>query len=65
MIHPYQLHSLSKIYREEAFKEAQVRNLASRAKEHWTPRSEWQGRWPWLSKLTAAGSVRAQVREDI
>ena len=32
MVHPYQLHSLSKIYHEQALKEAQVRHLASRAK---------------------------------
>jgi hypothetical protein len=54
MIHPYQLQSLSKIYREEALKDAQVRHLASRAKEHRRPRSEGQGRWPWLSNLAAA-----------
>jgi hypothetical protein len=34
MIHPYQHHSLSKIYHEQALKEAQVRHLTSRAKAH-------------------------------
>jgi hypothetical protein len=55
MIHPYQLHSLSKLHREEALQEAQRRHRAFRAKEHRMPRSEGQGSWRWLSKLATAG----------
>ena len=54
MMHPDQLHSLSKLYHEEALKEAQVRHLEHRAKAHSRPRSEEQGRWFWLGKLAAA-----------
>ncbi|HEX5914402.1 MAG TPA: hypothetical protein VFY54_14850 [Rubrobacter sp.] len=54
MIHPYQLHSLSKIYHEQALKEAQVRHLASRAKAPRGPRSEQQGLWSRLGKQVAA-----------
>lgn len=32
MIHPYQLHPLSKLYREEALREANKRHLISLAK---------------------------------
>jgi hypothetical protein len=53
MIHPYQLHSLSKLYCEEALKEARVRHLEHRAKAHCRPRSEEQVRSPLLSKLAA------------
>jgi hypothetical protein len=53
-MHPYQLHSLSKVYREEALKEARVRNLTHRAKAYRRPRSEGQGFWSWLGKLTTA-----------
>jgi hypothetical protein len=51
----YDLHSWSKLYREEALKEARARLLGHRAKAHREPRSEEQGLWPWLSKLAAAG----------
>jgi len=54
MMHPYQVHSLSKLYREEALKEARVRHLEHRAKAHRRTRSEEQGRWLWLGKLAAA-----------
>ena len=54
MMHPYQLHSLSKIYREEALQEAQRRHLEHRAKAHRRPRSEEQGLWSRLGKLAAA-----------
>ena len=54
MIHPYQLHSLGKLYHEDALKEARVRHLEYRAKAHRRPRSEEQGRFSWLGKLTAA-----------
>jgi hypothetical protein len=54
MIHPHQLHSLGRIYHEEALREARVRHLEHRAKAHRRPRSEDQLRWPWLSKLAAA-----------
>ena len=43
MIHPHRVHSLGKLYHEEALQEARVRHLASRAKEHRRPRSEGQG----------------------
>ena len=52
MMHPYQLHSLGKLYHEEALKEARVRNLGHRSKAHTRPRSE--ERRPWLSKLASA-----------
>jgi hypothetical protein len=54
MMHPYQLHSLSKIYREEALQEAQRRHLEHRAKAHRGPRSEKQGLWSRLGKLAVA-----------
>jgi hypothetical protein len=54
MIHPYQLHSLAKIYHEEALREARVRDLEHRAKAHRRPRSEELARRRWLGKLAAA-----------
>jgi hypothetical protein len=54
MMHPYQLHSLGKLYHEEALQEARVRHLGHRAKAHLRPRLEEQGFWSWLCKLTAA-----------
>ena len=39
MIYPHQLHSLSKLYHEEALKEARVRHLTHRAKAHRRARS--------------------------
>ena len=54
MIHPYQLHSLGKLYHEEALKEAQVRRLGHRAKVHRRARSEEQGLWSRLGKLATA-----------
>ena len=54
MMHPHQLHSLGKLYHEEALKEARVRHLTHRAKAHRTPRSEEQGLWSRLGKLAAA-----------
>jgi hypothetical protein len=40
MIHPYQVHSLSKLYREVALQEARVGHLEHRAKAHRRSRSE-------------------------
>ena len=40
MIHPCQLHSLGKLYHEEALKEARVRHLEHRAKAQRRPRSD-------------------------
>ena len=54
MMHPHQLHSLGKLYHEEAIKEARVRNLKQPAIAHRRPRSEGQGHRTWLSKLAAA-----------
>ncbi len=54
MIHPDQLHSLGKLYHEEALREARVRHLEHRAKAHRGPRSQEQGRWSRLGKLVAA-----------
>jgi hypothetical protein len=54
MMYPYQLHSLGKLYHEEALKEARVCHLGNRAKAHRRSRSEEQVRSPWLSKLAAA-----------
>ena len=58
MIHPYQLHSLGKLYHEEALKEAQVRHREHRAKAHRRPRPEEQElRWSlssWVGKLLGA-----------
>ena len=54
MIHPYQLHPLSKNYYEEALQEPRVRQLGHRAKTHRRSRSEEQVRSPWLSHLAAA-----------
>ena len=61
MIHPYQLPSLDKLYREETLKEARVRNLGHRAKANRWPRSEEHGRCLWLGKL--AGAVRFTAEE--
>ena len=52
MIHPRQLHSLGKLYHEEALQVARVRHLEHEAKAHRKPRSEKQVRW--LGKLAAA-----------
>jgi hypothetical protein len=52
--HPDQLHSLSKIYHEEALKEAQVHHLEHRVKEHRRQRSEEQELWSRLGKQAAA-----------
>jgi hypothetical protein len=57
MMHPYQLHSLGKLYQEEALKKARVRHLTHRAKAHRSPRSEEQGLWYRLSKLAAAAGL--------
>jgi hypothetical protein len=59
MIHPYQLHSLGKLYHEEALKEAQRRrHLGLRAKAHRRARLEEQDlRWSissWVGKLLGA-----------
>jgi hypothetical protein len=55
MIHPYQLHSLSKLYHEEALHRARVRRTGHRAKAPRRPRSEEeQGLWSRLGKLAAA-----------
>jgi hypothetical protein len=55
MIHPYQLHLLSKLYHEEALQVARVRHIGHRAKAPRRPRSEEeQGLWSWLGKLAAA-----------
>jgi hypothetical protein len=54
MIHPRQLHSLGKLYHEEALQVARVRYLEHRAKAHRRARSEEQVRRPWISKLAAA-----------
>ena len=54
MIHPYQLHSLGKLYHEEALEDARRRHLEHQAKAHRRPRSEEHGRFLWLGKLAAA-----------
>jgi hypothetical protein len=57
MIHPYQLHSLGKLYHEDALMKARVRHLTHRAKEHRRPRLEEQERWSfssWVGKLAVA-----------
>jgi hypothetical protein len=55
MIHPHQLHSLGKLYHEDALQEARVRHLTHRAKAPRRPRSEEeQGLWSLLGKLAAA-----------
>jgi len=54
MIHTDQLHSLSKIYREEALQGARVRHLAHETKAQRRPRSEEQGIWSRLGELAAA-----------
>lgn len=52
---PYDVHRLSRLYREAALKEARVRHLEQRARASCRSRSEEQhGRWPWLSTLAAA-----------
>ena len=51
MIHPYQLHSLSKLYHEEALQVARVRHIGHRAKAPRRPRSEEQGLRSRLGKL--------------
>ncbi len=54
MIHPHQLHSLGKLYHEEALQVARVRHIGHRAKAHRRPRSEEQRLWSRLGKLAAA-----------
>jgi hypothetical protein len=53
MTHPRQLHSLGKLYHEEALQVARVRRLEDKAKAYRRPRSEKQVRW--LGKLAAVG----------
>jgi hypothetical protein len=53
MIHPHQLHSLGKLYHEDALQEARVRHLTHRAKAPRRPRSEEQGLRFRLGKLAA------------
>jgi hypothetical protein len=57
MMDPHHLNSLSKLYHEEALKEARVRHLAHRAKAQRRPRSEEQGLWFRLGKLAAAARL--------
>ena len=57
MMHPYQLHSLGKLYHEEALQEAQRRHLAHRANAQRRPRSKDQGLWSRLGKLATAAAV--------
>ena len=54
MFHPHQLHSLSKLYHEEALHRARVRRIGRRAKAHRKPRSEAQGLWSRLGEQAAA-----------
>jgi len=54
MMHPYQIHSLSRINREEALQEAQRRHLEHRAKAHRRPRPEELGLWSRLGNLATA-----------
>ena len=54
MTDPHQLHSLGRIYHEEALQEARVRYLEHRAKAHRRPRSEEQGLWSRLGEQAAA-----------
>ena len=58
MIHPYQLHSLGKLFHEEALQQARVRHLGLRAKAYRRLRPEEQEvRWSlssWVGKLVAA-----------
>jgi hypothetical protein len=56
MIHPYQLHSLSKLYHEEALREARTRHLEGRLREARKARS---GRGP---VGLALASVLSMVR---
>ena len=62
MIHPYQLHSLGKLYHEDALQAAQRRHLEHRAKAHRRPHSEEHGRWFSLGKLAAAVRSTAEER---
>jgi hypothetical protein len=54
MMHPHQLHKLSKLYHEETLKEARVRNLKHRAKANRRPPSQQPGLRSWLGKLAIA-----------
>jgi hypothetical protein len=54
MNNSYDLHSWSKLYRQERLAEARVWHLEHRAKAHRRPRSEEQGLWSRLGEQAAA-----------
>lgn len=70
MIHLHLLHSLGKVYHEEALQEARMSYLEHRAKADRRPRSEEQVRGPgsasWLplsgSRETRVGETQRKVR---
>jgi hypothetical protein len=51
MIHPYQLHSLGKLYHEEALKEARRRHIVERARAHRGPRQSGRLGLVWRNPL--------------
>jgi hypothetical protein len=58
MIHPYQLHSLAKLYHEEALQEARKRHLVERARASRDPRgSKRSGLSSWRSALALLRGV--------
>jgi hypothetical protein len=58
MIHPYQLHSLAKLYHEEALQEARKRHLVERARASQDPRgSRRSGLCSWRGALALLRGV--------
>jgi hypothetical protein len=58
MIHPYQLHSLAKLYHEEALQEARKRHLVERARASRDPRGARRiGLSSWRSALALLRGV--------
>jgi hypothetical protein len=70
MIHPYQLHSLSKLYREEALQEARRRHIIERARTHRAHASQdgWSSfggtRWHCCGERTPQNSTSSLSRKD-
>jgi hypothetical protein len=51
MIHPYQLHSLTKLYHEEALQEARRRHIVERARARRQPRESGRLGLVWRNPL--------------
>ena len=61
MIHPYQLHSLGKLYHEEALQEARMRHLLERTRASRDPRgARLSGLSSWRNPLALLRAVASR-----